>query len=134
MSSSSTPRIVPAELDPDARRAAEKLGFTELRVYERDGVGNPLMRARWRGAPVSISVRTDLAGGICVAFYRGEVPVNTDEDGGDLPTDVWDEVADTRFADQEMGLVIAAALLEHYGAELADTYRDAAQIEDSRLP
>lgn len=127
---STSPNIVPTELDPDARCAAEKLGFTELRVYDRDGVGNPLIRARWRGAPVSISVRTDLAGGICVAFYRGEVPVQADDDGGDLPMDVWDEVADTRFADQEMGLVVAAALLEHYGAETAAAYRDTAQVHD----
>jgi hypothetical protein len=104
-------------------KLAEKLGFTDVHLIERD-FGNPLIHARWKGAPVALSLNTGIAGGICVAFYRGEHPDAMYEDGKMGPGEKWDEVFDTHFIDEEMLMVFAAAGLEHLSDGREIEYKD----------
>ena len=103
------------------RDLAERLGFTDVRLIHRDGRTSPLIHARWRGAPVALSLRTGIAGGFSCAFYRGPQTPQLDEDGEEWTESEWDEVADSRFGFPEMALVMGAALLAEYsdGRELA---------------
>jgi len=101
---------------------AARLGFTEIRILHRDNHTSPLIHARWRGAPVALSLRTGLAGGFSCAFYRG---VQVDENGETARGEEWDEVADTHFGDPEMALIIGAALLEEFSDGREMLYQDA---------
>lgn len=94
---------------------AEKLGFEEVRIFARNYGVDPLIHARWRGAPVALSLRTGIPGGFSVAFYAGPQPSQTDEDGYEYPGDEWEEVADTHVPSEEVTLVLGAALLEEFG-------------------
>lgn len=93
---------------------ATELGFEDVRVYARNSGMDPLIHARWRGAPVALSLRTGLAGGFSVAFYTGPKPIQVDEDG-EFQESEWDEVSDTMFGGEETALVLGAALLERFG-------------------
>lgn len=54
---------------------AEKLGFYSCRVYLRDNdYHSPLIYAYWRDAPVALSLRSGVASGVSVAFFRGTNP------------------------------------------------------------
>ena len=104
-----------------AQALGAELGIDVVAVFERD-MGSPLIHGYWNGAPVAISLRTGLAGGLGVAFYMGPGTEFVDEDGETGTTDEWDEVLDTQFAGPEAALVLAAAALDRYGRERAEKY------------
>lgn len=100
---------------------ANELGFTDVRLYRRGGI-DPLVHARWKGAPVALSLRSGIAGGFSVAFYSGPAVVPQSAGSSDAESNLddapntWVEVADTAmpFSD-ELALVLGAAVLERYG-------------------
>lgn len=74
---------------------ASVLNFTDVTAYDRGDESNVVVFARWRGAPVAISLRGGLAGGVSVAFYNG--PQDEPDDADAVPPETWHEVADSRF-------------------------------------
>lgn len=68
---------------------------------------------------MSLSLRDGIAGGFSVAFYRGEHPADEHDADG---LGHWHEVAETMDGLPEHALVLGAAYLEEYGAELANRY------------
>jgi hypothetical protein len=102
---------------------AERLGFTDVRIMYRDTGISPLIYARWRGAPVALSLRSGLAGGFSCAFYRGVQEVEVDEDGESWSRGEWDEVVDSSCGSPEVALVMGAALLEAFSEGREEAYR-----------
>jgi hypothetical protein len=126
--------MLPVNTPERLRQIAARLGFTDLIEYHRGSYLDPLVHARWHGAPVALSLRTGIAGGFSVAFYRGVQATEWDETGEEYIPDEWDEVADTRFADTELALVLGAALLDAFGQERAEQYAWVPSPSECGLP
>lgn len=104
-----------------ATALGQELGLDVRRVYERIGEGW-LIHAYWHGAPVAISVRGGIAGGVGVAFWTGGADESTEDADTDYP-DQWDEILDTSFAGVDAAVILGAAALKHYGQERAQQYQ-----------
>ena len=132
MADSTSSPATPAGPAERIQALATRLGFTDVLVVPRDAGVSPLIHARWRGAPVALSLRTGIAGGFSCAFYRGPSP---DGSVGSLEEDgwmEWDEVADTQFGNPEMALLLGAALLDEYGGDRIAEYQGVQMPSGSR--
>lgn len=125
MTDSNSPSSTPSAGSEERIEAlAARLGFTDVSVVSRDAGTSPLIHARWRGAPVALSLRTGIAGGFSCAFYRGPSPEENTKSVDEEAWGEWDEVGDTQFGDPEMALVLGAAILSEYGGERTTKYQD----------
>lgn len=123
----------PPEIVARVTEVASRFGFTDVRVLDREAGMSPLVYARWRGAPVALSLRSGLAGGFSVAFYRGPQPEQVDEDGYVWTDSEWDEVIDTSFGSPELAVVLGAAALEAYADGRENLYRNVSTESTDRF-
>jgi len=95
-----------------AHQVGIDLGLDVVRVYDREGDGW-LVHGYWHGAPVAISLRTGLVGGLGVAFWD-----ERDVSGNGH----WDEVLDTSFGELDATIALGVAALERYAAGRESNY------------
>lgn len=128
-----THTLVSAEEHERYAELAQRLGFQDVTITYRGAYTDPLIHAYWQGAPVAISLRSGIAGGLGVAFYTGDTSTETDEDGKTWRPGEWDEVLDTSFAGPEVALILGAAALAEWAGDRPAQYKGV-RHEDRGVP